>query len=93
MSDTELDDLKKSIRATLAKAFSSEELAQIRSELKSQQPQLVERMSQQMVRTLKQEYKPHPDLGGVWLWSLGKPVRELTPDEVVDARRRGKLKI
>jgi hypothetical protein len=93
MSDTELDDLKKRIRENLARAFSPEELAQIRSELKSQQPQLVEQVSQHMARTLRQEYKPHPDLGGVWLWSLDKPVRELTPDEVVDARRRGKLKI
>ena len=54
-----------------------------------QQPGLARKIADDMAHILQQEYKLVD--GAWWLFSLGKPQRALSPEEVADARLREEL--
>jgi len=53
--------------------------------------QVARELANDIARILRQEYKQVD--GEWWLWSLGKPRRPLSEEEIEGARRRGQIGI
>jgi hypothetical protein len=69
-------DEKRILREAFVKAFG--EAGSVQREA------AVKEMCEGIGRMLRQEYRLHE--GQWWLFTLGKPARPLTPDEIIDAK-------